>query len=131
MSSPTLDPPDGHGPPDGATPPSRELRRHPRVDLTVRCWIMNRRHTLYLRLHDLSRGGLSVRAPVPFAAASVIEVGMELPGGRRLRARGEVVWVRSGAADESGPRMGARFVEFIEGEAELYALLDASISAAS
>jgi hypothetical protein len=63
---------------------------------------------------------------VPFAAASGIVVNLDLPGGRRMRARGEVVWVRSGEAGESGPRMGARFVEFVEGEDELYALLDAA-----
>jgi len=40
-----------------------------------------------------------------------------------VRARGEVVWVRSSAAVESGPRMGARFLEFVEGEEELYQLL--------
>jgi hypothetical protein len=40
-----------------------------------------------------------------------------------VRAAGEVVWVRSGSAGESGPRMGARFLEFLEGEEELYDLL--------
>jgi hypothetical protein len=64
-----------------------------------------------------------VRAPVPFAPSGQIEVGLELPGGRRVRARGEVVWVRPSSAVESGPRMGARFIEFVEGEEELYQLL--------
>ena len=89
----------------------------------MRCWITDSRHTLYLRVHDISRGGLSVRAPVPFAPSGKIEVGLELPGGRRVRAHGEVVWVRSSTATESGPRMGARFLEFVEGEEELYRLL--------
>ena len=103
--------------------PPREQRRHPRFELAVRCWITDTRHTLYLRIHDISRGGLSVRAPVPFSPAGKIEVGLELPGGRRVRARGEVVWVRSSETVESGPRMGARFVEFVEGEDELDQLL--------
>jgi hypothetical protein len=124
VSLPTLDPPGG--PPVADAPRSRELRRHPRLDLLVRCWITDPRYTLYLRLHDLSRGGLSVRAPVPFAAASHIDVNLDLPGGRRVRARGQVVWVRSGEAGESGPRMGARFVEFVEGEHHLHAVLDAA-----
>jgi hypothetical protein len=128
VSHPTLDTPiggplalpeDGAG--DGA--PAVEKRRHPRVDLPVRCWIMNERHTLYLRLHDLSRGGLSVRAPVPFVPTGRIDVGMELPTGRRLRAHGEIVWVRTGEYGESAPRMGLRFVEFVEGEEDLCALL--------
>lgn len=104
--------------------PHQEQRRHPRLELAVRCWITDSRHTLYLRVHDISKGGLSVRAPVPFAAAGKIEVGLELPGGRRLRARGEVVWVRTSTGEtESGPRMGARFLEFVEGEEEFYELL--------
>jgi hypothetical protein len=98
--------------------PSVEKRRHPRLELGLRCWIGDARHTLYLQLHDVSRGGLSVRAPVPFAPATPIEVGLELPDGRQVRARGEVVWVR-GTPGEAGPRMGARFVEFLEGESDL------------
>jgi hypothetical protein len=103
--------------------PAVEKRRHPRVTVALRCWLVDERHTLYVRLHDLSRGGLSVRAPVPFAPASQVEVGLELPGGRRLRARGEIVWVRSDAPPESGPRMGARFLEFLEGEEDLFDVL--------
>ena len=121
MSNPTLDS-DPSAPKLPAEPP-REQRRHPRFELSVRCWITNARHTLYLRVHDISRGGLSVRAPVPFEPSGQIEVGLELPGGVRVRARGEVVWVRSSTATESGPRMGARFLEFVEGEEELYQLL--------
>jgi hypothetical protein len=124
MSLATLDPPGG--PPVAEIPPSLELRRHRRLEVLVRCWIIDPRYTVYLRLHDLSRGGLSVRAPVPFAPASHIDVNLDLPSGARLRARCEVVWVRSGEAGQSGPRMGARFVEFVEGEDHLYALLDAA-----
>jgi hypothetical protein len=121
MSTRTLDS-DPSAPRVPAEPP-REQRRHPRFELAVRCWITDARHTLYLRVHDISRGGLSVRAPVPFAPSGQIEVGLELPGGRRVRARGEVVWVRSSSATESGPRMGAKFLEFVEGEEDLYTLL--------
>jgi len=121
LSNPALDS-DPSAPKVPSEPP-REQRKHPRFELAVRCWITDARHTLYLRVHDISRGGLSVRAPVPFAPSGRIEVGLELPGGRRVRARGEVVWVRSSTAAESGPRMGARFVEFVEGEEELYQLL--------
>ncbi len=101
--------------------PPREQRKHPRFELVLRCWITDARHTLYLRVHDISRGGLSVRAPVPFVPSGKIEVGLELPGGGRVRARGEVVWVRPSTA--SGPRMGAKFLEFVEGEDDLYQLL--------
>ena len=119
MSNPTLDS-DPSAPKPPPEPP-REKRRHPRIELAVRCWITDARHTLYLRIHDISRGGLSVRAPVPFSPSGKIEVGLELPDGRRVRAKGEVVWVR--AAVEAGPRMGAKFLEFVEGEEELFRLL--------
>ena len=121
MSNPALD--SDPGAPKVPPEPPREQRRHPRFPLAVRCWITDVRHTLYLRVHDISRGGLSVRAPVPFAATGRIEVGLELPSGQRVRARGEVVWVRPSTMETSGPRMGARFLEFVEGEEELYELL--------
>src|SRR4051794_3989664 len=121
MGNPALD--SNPSAPKAPAEPSREQRRHPRLQLAVRCWITDERHTLYLRVHDISRGGLSIRAPVPFAPTGRIELGLELPGGRRVRAHGEVVWVRSATATESGPRMGARFLEFVEGEEELYKLL--------
>ena len=105
-----------------------EKRRHRRVEVGVRCWLTNDRHTVYLRLHDLSRGGLSVRAHVPFSPAGRVEVGLELPSGVKVRARGEIVWVRAHApgatATAPGPLMGARFVEFTEGESELNTLLE-------
>jgi hypothetical protein len=123
VSNPTLDSDPSHQPPAADDTPEREQRRHPRLEVAVRCWITDERHTVYLRLHDISRGGLSVRAKVPFAPAGKIEVGMELPGGRRVRARGEVVWVRPQSTGETGPRMGARFLDFLEGEEDLYQLL--------
>jgi hypothetical protein len=97
-------------------------RRHPRLPLPVRCWIFDGKHTVYLRVHDLSLGGLSVRAPVPFIASTQVELKLELPGNRHVRARGQVVWVRHGA--EAGPLMGARFVEFFDGQSELERLFD-------
>jgi hypothetical protein len=101
--------------------PSREQRRHPRVQVAVRCWLITDEHTVYLPLHDLSIGGLSVRAPVPFSPTTPLRVELELPSGSQVRARGEVVWVRRPATDapESGPRMGARFTELLDGADEL------------
>ncbi|MDB4969097.1 MAG: hypothetical protein JWN44_4786 [Myxococcales bacterium] len=123
MSNPTLDSDPSHPPTAVAGTREHEQRRHRRLELAVRCWITNERHTLYLRVHDISQGGLSVRAMVPFTPNGAIEVGLELPDGRRVRARGEVVWIRPHASGESGPRMGARFLDFLEGEDDFYALL--------
>jgi hypothetical protein len=123
LSNPKLDSKPKHDAPPVQPRKEREERRHPRHALAVRCWISDERHAIYLRLHDLSRGGLSVRAPVPFAPATNVEVGLELPDGRRVRAHGQIVWVRASATATSGPRMGARFLEFVEGEEDLYRLL--------
>lgn len=103
--------------------PLNEQRRHPRIELPARCWILDGNHTVYLRVHDVSCGGLSVRAPVPFEAHGIVEVRLELPGGGTVRARGEIMWVRPNGGESSGPRMGARFLEFLEGEEALYDVL--------
>jgi PilZ domain len=110
-----------------STPPPEpprgdEKRRHPRVALTARAWIVDAEHTVYLRVHDVSAGGLSVRAPVPFQPSRSVDLRIELPGGVEVHARGEIVWVR-GEPQNGGPRMGARFLEFLDGEDALYKLL--------
>jgi hypothetical protein len=93
--------------------------------MPARCWIGDGRRTVYMRVHDVSRGGLSVRAPVPFAPSDPVELRLELPGGRSARARGEIVWVKNArdVSEGSGARMGARFLEWLTGEEELYNLL--------
>jgi PilZ domain len=108
--------------------PTANSRRHPRIRLAARCWIGDGRRTVYMRVHDLSRGGLSVRAPVPFAPADAVELRLELPGGRTAHARGEIVWVRppTPSSGEHGARMGARFSEWLAGEDDLYNLLPAA-----
>jgi hypothetical protein len=105
--------------------PVNNSRKHPRVHVAARCWIGDGKRTVYMPIHDLSRGGLSVRAPVPFAPADPVELRVELPGGRIARARGEIVWVRSGELGSStgGARMGARFIEWLDGRDDLFDLL--------
>ena len=101
--------------------PARNTRRHPRIRVAARCWIGDGRRTVYMRIYDLSRGGLSVGAPVPFAPADAVELRLELPGGRTARARGEIVWVRRSRemGEDEGARMGARFVEWLAGQEAL------------
>ncbi len=122
-----------------------EKRRFPRRQLAVRCWIGDGHNTIYARLHDLSIGGLSLRAPVPFLPNTELEVALimqgsiEDPRGRNsIRARGRVVWARRAdgigrtsptiaqrvLTRPSGPRMGAEFVEFLEGETLLRRLIE-------
>jgi len=124
MSPRSLDPNEGGAPPRAPDPPSyANQRRYPRLPLAARCWIADAAHTVYLRVHDVSRGGLSVRAMVPFTPHETVDLELELPGGGRVRARAEIVWVRGSSDDPpprpEWPRMGARFLEFLEGEEAL------------
>jgi hypothetical protein len=115
----------------GSDPPVyAEKRRHPRHQLAVRCWISDGKHTVYARVHDVSLGGLSIRAPIAFQPNAQLELALVLPvpgldhteGLVAVRAVGRVVWVR---AREAGPRMGAEFVDVISGEHALRRLLGA------
>ena len=109
-------------PPPPEPPVYDSKRRHPRLQLPIRCWIADGMHTVYLRVHDVSAGGLSVRAPVAFEPQHDVEVRLELPGGRVARLRGRVVWVRR-EAEVTGPRMGAQFVEVLDGADDLFNLV--------
>ena len=97
---------------DGDLASDAQRRQCPRRLTTARCWISDEVHTAYLRMHDISLGGLSVGAPLPFSPDSEIEVRIELPFGREVRARGKVVWRKD-------MRLGARFVEILAGQTEL------------
>ncbi len=122
-----------------------EKRRFPRRQLAVRCWIGDGRHTIYARLHDLSAGGLSLRAPVPFSPSTELDLALVVAGSlddphgeMSIRARGRVVWAMRPEAQRgacglaaqrvlpkpSGPRMGAEFVEFLEGKDLLLRLIE-------
>ena len=110
-----------------------EKRRFPRHQLAVRCWIRDAQTTLYARVHDVSLGGLSIRAPIAFAPKAELELAIVLPGDPAnptgllaIRARGRVVWVRASQGDGPGPgvpRMGAEFLDFIDGEQTLRRLI--------
>jgi Tfp pilus assembly protein PilZ len=89
----------------------------------VRAWLSDGHHTVYLRLFNLSRGGLAVQAPTPFPVGGELQVSIELPKGR-IRGRGQVVWVSTPGAGDHGPRMGAAFLSVDEGHDELAALVD-------
>jgi hypothetical protein len=115
-------PPIDHPQPSGGW---SEKRRHPRRQLAVRCWIRDGGHTLYARVHDVSLGGLSIRAPVPWKPRAELELALMVasdpgkPGGEvAIRARGRVVWVRTQPVDGVGgaPRMGAEFLHVLDGE---------------
>lgn len=118
MSTPRIEAPPENG--ADRTPPERELRRHQRWSMPLHCWISSGDHTVYLRVYDLSRGGLSVRAPLPFLRARRVDVRVELTSGKVVSTRAEVVWKRR---TESGPSFGVKFTTFRQGKQALFAAL--------
>ena len=106
---------------DGDSAGETQRRQYPRRPTTAHCWITDPYHTAYLRMQDISLGGLSVGALLPFPTESEIEVRIELPFGRQVRARGYVVWRKD-------MRLGARFLEILEGQGDLDALCSESAS---
>lgn len=97
-------------------PDYREKRRHVRRQLGVRCWMADGASTLYARVHDVSTGGLSIRAPVAFRPGTQLELSLVVGSTIAARAIGRVVWV---SARAGGARMGAEFVRFEHGCAAL------------
>lgn len=113
------------GEPEAIADPS-DRRQYPRVPVPIRFWIDDGHHTVYLRPYDVSRGGLSLRASAPFQRADELHVRVELPDGGEVHASGEVVWVKRLTDTTEGPRLGARFLQFLQGEERFYQLLAAA-----
>ena len=93
--------------------PHDDRRRHPRRRSRERAWFESDDRAVYLKLHDISKEGLSVRAPMPFHVGDEIVVTIG-----DLRVRVEVRWI----AGRPHAGMGCRFVEVIEGERALETL---------
>ena len=76
-------------------------------------------------LGNLGEGGIFIHAPAPYPAGTRLALRFRLrspEGGRTLRARGEVVWVRrAGGARLAG--FGVRFTEIDPADAGVIARL--------
>lgn len=102
-------------------PSYEEKRAHRRYQLAVRCWLADGQRTLYAPVHDVSAGGLSLRAPALFAPDAELELSLVLPptentrphGELAIRTRGRVVWVQKPSAT-SRAHMGARFLDVLD-----------------
>jgi hypothetical protein len=96
-----------------------ERRKYPRFPSHLRCWLKGQARQAYVRLRDISRGGLGLRAPTTFPRGEVAEVIIENPGrGLKLRGRCEVVWNHPDPDHPEHTGTGLRFVA-IEAGAEL------------
>ncbi|HEY3354801.1 MAG TPA: PilZ domain-containing protein [Polyangia bacterium] len=93
-----------------------ERRKHTRYPSQLRCWLRGPARQVYVRLRDISRGGLGLRAPTTFPRGEVAEVLVEDPRrGVALRARGEVVWTHPDPDHPDHTGTGIRFLEVTEG----------------
>lgn len=93
--------------------PVEERRNHRRHRVLERAWFDGEARAVYTRLHDISRGGLSVRGAMPFQDGERLTVTL-----RGVRAHAEVSW----RSDRAPAGMGFRFVEVLDGEDELLEL---------
>jgi Tfp pilus assembly protein PilZ len=98
-----------------------ERRKHPRFPSQLHCWLRGPARQVYVRLRDLSLGGVALRAPTTFVRGDQAEVVVEDPHrGINLRARGEVVWTHPDPEHPEHTGTGVRFVQILAG-AELLA----------
>jgi len=92
---------------------SAERRRHLRLPTHRRALFDTRERAVFTKLHDISQGGLSVRAPMPFRHGEELVVTL---GGVRVRV--QVQWANA----QPGGGMGFRIVEVLDGGEELLTL---------
>ena len=93
-----------------------ERRRYRRFPSGLKCWLTCEARLVYVRLRDLSRGGLGLRAPTNFAAGDAAEAIVEDPARQQsLRARCEIVWSHPDEDHPDHTGTGVRFVEILDG----------------
>ncbi|HJZ88163.1 MAG TPA: PilZ domain-containing protein [Polyangia bacterium] len=84
-----------------------EHRQHPRHRSSLMIWLSSPERSLYVRLHDLSLGGLGLRVPTCLVRGQAIEIALTLPDGAEIGGRAVVAWVRP----EGAPGAGLRLLE--------------------
>jgi uncharacterized protein (TIGR02266 family) len=88
-------------------------RRYGRSVSQLRCWCEAQDVTLYVRVGNLSEGGLFLRTSTPLARGSRTRLSLRQGESQELRATATVVWTRE--EDEEGPAgMGLVFDELDE-----------------
>jgi hypothetical protein len=98
-----------------------EQRRHPRAALELPVVVTDRAnkvlgHILFDTL-DLSAGGAFIRSDLLFEVGEELQVGITLPSGRVIQARGKVVRVVRDVHDEGvAAGMGIQFVQLSDAD---------------
>ena len=69
-------------------------------------------HYLFESSSNLSQNGIFIQTDQPLEPGSKVIIQFSLPGGDRIRTRGEVIWVNEGDDDEAG--MGVKFIGLSE-----------------
>lgn len=107
----------------GTAPPSWPIgRQHPRVPLDALAEIESRAAGVsgFGRIENISLGGLRILWRATLGSKIPLVVRFKLPGGRRLKLPGLVVYAQEGAA-QAGAAMGVQFLSLKEQERQAIA----------
>lgn len=92
----------------------RDMRRHVRRAVEVPVFVTDAEKRIRAQMRftvaNLSQGGAFLRSDLLFEVGEVLELELELSGGRRIRARGKVVRVSRGSARGAPAGMGIEFL---------------------
>jgi Tfp pilus assembly protein PilZ len=95
-------------------------RKFERFPTNLRCWLRARGRTVYVRLRDISRGGVGLRTSTNFSRGDHAELVLEQTRPpATMHARAEVVWSHPDPENPDHAGTGLRFVEIVEGESLL------------
>jgi uncharacterized protein (TIGR02266 family) len=96
--------------------PSRELRKYPRVPISIRVTRRGSGTFGYYHTYNISAGGVFLKSIEPLSPGSVLDLEFALaPGGERIQVRGVVAWVRDPSRAGAEPAgMGIKFTEISE-----------------
>ncbi|MFZ5471906.1 MAG: TIGR02266 family protein [Myxococcota bacterium] len=95
-----------------------ENRRHKRVLSRLRCWCEGQNVTLFVRIGDLSEGGLFLRTSTPLERGTKALLRFQVGEAAEVETRATVMWAR-GDGEEQPPGMGLQFEELAPGTREL------------
>jgi len=92
-----------------------ENRKHERYPSRLRCWCESENITLYVRIANLSEGGLFLQTNTPMEAGRRTLLRLSGRDVREVMAEAVVVWNRPQRQEKGPPGMGLKFEELDSG----------------
>jgi Tfp pilus assembly protein PilZ len=98
----------------------RERRTDVRMPVSGRCWCEGPEAAQYLKVGDVSTGGIFIDTHFPLSVGETVTVRWDIPGADgEHKALMQVVWKSNGNGDRSRqPGMGLKFLEICDDTAE-------------